>query len=68
MSTRMLDALALIGDTSDNVPGVKGIGDKTAAQLLRDHGSLAALRRPSMMAWRCSGRCVRPSSPRGWCS
>ena len=34
----------LRGDASDGLPGVKGIGDKTAAQLLRDYGSLAALR------------------------
>ena len=37
------DALALIGDTSDNVPGVPGIGPKTAAQLLQEHGSLEGL-------------------------
>ncbi|WP_134773330.1 5'-3' exonuclease [Ornithinimicrobium flavum] len=34
----------LRGDASDGLPGVKGIGDKTAAQLLRDYGSLEALR------------------------
>ena len=34
----------LRGDASDGLPGVKGIGDKTAAQLLADYGSLAALR------------------------
>ena len=37
------DALALIGDTSDNVPGVPGIGPKSAAQLLLEHGSLEGL-------------------------
>jgi DNA polymerase-1 len=40
---QMLDLRALIGDTSDNIPGVKGIGEKGAAQLLREHGSLDAL-------------------------
>ena len=40
---QMLDLRALIGDSSDNIPGVKGIGEKGAAQLLREHGSLDAL-------------------------
>ena len=37
------DALALIGDTSDNVPGVPGIGLKTAATLIKEYGSLDQL-------------------------
>ncbi len=37
------DALALIGDTSDNVPGVPGIGPKGAAQMLLEYGSLEGL-------------------------
>ncbi len=37
---QVIDFLALVGDTSDNVPGVRGVGDKTAAQLLQDYGSL----------------------------
>jgi 5'-3' exonuclease len=39
-----LDMSVLRGDTSDGLPGVKGIGDKTAAQLINDYGSLAGLR------------------------
>ena len=37
---RVCDLLALMGDTSDNVPGVQGIGEKTAAKLITEHGSL----------------------------
>ena len=37
------DCLALAGDTSDNVPGIPGIGVKTAAQLLQQFGDLNAL-------------------------
>jgi len=37
------DLLALVGDTSDNVPGVPGVGLKTAAELLAQFGSLEAI-------------------------
>lgn len=37
------DYLALVGDSSDNLPGVKGIGEKTAVQLLQKYGSLEAI-------------------------
>ncbi|MGH9381745.1 MAG: DNA polymerase I [Thermoanaerobaculia bacterium] len=37
---RVVDVLALMGDTADNVPGVKGIGQKGAVQLIKDFGSL----------------------------
>lgn len=35
---RVTDYLALVGDSSDNVPGVKGIGDKTAVALIEEYG------------------------------
>ncbi len=35
------DVLALTGDSSDNIPGVPGVGQKTAAGLIRAHGRLA---------------------------
>jgi DNA polymerase I len=37
---QMGDYLALVGDTSDNVPGVPGVGPKTAVQLLAEHETL----------------------------
>ena len=37
---RVLDLRALVGDTSDNIPGVKGIGEKGAAKLLAEWGDL----------------------------
>jgi DNA polymerase-1 len=40
---RVVDYLALVGDSSDNIPGVKGIGDKTAVQLLETYGDLDAI-------------------------
>lgn len=39
-----VDMAALRGDTSDGLPGVKGIGDKTAALLIAEYGSLAGVR------------------------
>ncbi|MEP7286378.1 MAG: DNA polymerase I [Chloroflexota bacterium] len=35
-----VDFKAFVGDTSDNIPGVKGIGDKGAAQLIQQYGTL----------------------------
>lgn len=40
---RVIDYLAMVGDSSDNVPGVKGIGDKTARQLIETYGDLDAI-------------------------
>lgn len=37
---KMIDLKALMGDASDNIPGVKGIGEKTAIKLLTQYGSL----------------------------
>ncbi len=37
---RMIDYLVLIGDTSDNVPGVEKVGPKTAVKWLKEYGSL----------------------------
>lgn len=40
---KMVDYLALVGDASDNVPGVEGVGPKTAVKLLLDHGDLQGI-------------------------
>ncbi|MDR0502565.1 MAG: DNA polymerase I [Treponema sp.] len=40
---KILDLLSLTGDSSDNVPGVKGIGDKTAVKLMTRYGSLDSI-------------------------
>jgi DNA polymerase-1 len=40
---QMIDFKALKGDTTDNIPGIPGVGDKTAAKLLIDYGSLDAM-------------------------
>jgi DNA polymerase I len=40
---KVTDLLAMAGDPSDNVPGVPGIGEKTASELIRDFGSLDAV-------------------------
>jgi DNA polymerase-1 len=40
---KVADLLALAGDPSDNVPGVPGVGEKTASELIREFGSLEAV-------------------------
>ncbi len=37
---KIIDLKALAGDASDNIPGVKGVGEKTALKLLKEYGSL----------------------------
>jgi DNA polymerase-1 len=41
--SRYLDYVALKGDTSDNIPGVPGVGEKTAAKLVQTYGSVEEL-------------------------
>lgn len=37
---QLIDVKALMGDASDNIPGVKGVGEKTAVKLIADYGDL----------------------------
>jgi DNA polymerase I len=41
--SQVVDYLALVGDSSDNIPGARGIGPKTAVQLLQQHASVEEL-------------------------
>ena len=40
---KMIDLKGLMGDSSDNIPGVKGIGEKTALKLLQDYGTIEGI-------------------------
>lgn len=40
---QIIDIKGLMGDTSDNYPGVRGIGEKTAHKLIQEHGSIEGL-------------------------
>ncbi len=42
---QIIDWLAMVGDSADNIPGVPGVGGKTAAKLLGTYGSIEALRK-----------------------
>lgn len=40
---QIIDLKALMGDSSDNIPGLAGVGSKTATQLLQEHGSIEGI-------------------------
>ena len=42
--TQWPDVQAIIGDSSDNIPGVRGVGPKTAEKLFHEYASLEAIR------------------------
>ena len=41
--SKIIDLLALMGDASDNIPGCKGVGEKTAVKLLQEFGSVESV-------------------------
>jgi DNA polymerase-1 len=41
--SQMIDYLALAGDSADNIPGIKGVGEKTAQKLLADYGDIEGI-------------------------
>ena len=68
---KVIDLLGLAGDTSDNIPGVPGIGVKTAAKLLDEHGDLEGIlaaaaevtnSRPAGTGWRATANPVPKSA------
>ncbi len=59
---QMVDFKALKGDSTDNIPGVPGVGEKTAAKLIGQFGTLDALydrHRRGDAARSCASRCAR---------
>ena len=39
-ASQIIDMMGLMGDPSDNIPGVPGVGEKTALKLLKEYGSI----------------------------
>ena len=52
---QVVDYKALVGDTSDNIPGVSGVGEKTASALLGKVRDVWTICMPASMRWRTAG-------------
>jgi len=61
---QVIDMLALMGDTVDNVPGVDGVGPKTAAELIAQYGSLDNLLKHAEEIKGKRGERIREAAPR----
>jgi DNA polymerase-1 len=57
---QMIDFKALRGDASDNIPGVKGIGEKTAVELLQEFGTLENLYQQSKKTTKQQNKKIKP--------
>lgn len=59
---RYSDLAALVGETSDNLPGVPGVGPKTAAKWLTQHGDLdGVVAAADRITGKAGSRCARTS-------
>ncbi len=55
---RIIDLLSLMGDTSDNVPGVPGVGEKKAAQYIQKYGDLEGVLANTAAIGGKTGQCI----------
>lgn len=62
LPSQIPDWLGLAGDSADNLPGVEGIGDKLAARLLRDHGTIEDIRDANGVAAMYAGPSVKAAN------
>jgi DNA polymerase-1 len=62
--SQVVDMLTLMGDTSDNVPGVDGVGEKTAAALIKEWGTLENLLANAEKIAGKRGEKLREAAPR----
>jgi 5'-3' exonuclease len=59
-ASQIADVLALMGDSIDNIPGVKGVGEKTAVKLIGQFGGVDGIYE-NLTLWAAS--CARRSRP-----
>ena len=65
--SQIVDVLALMGDSIDNIPGVRGVGEKTAVKLIGQYGSVARLYETSRSSPASCGRRWPPAGATRCC-